>query len=65
MMTAQELIAERLKKHYTQSGLAKALGMERRQIIRYEQGVSPVPSEVAWKVRYSIPDARRIRADRN
>lgn len=67
-ISAAELLARREALGLTQAQLAAALGMQRRQIIRYETGAAPVPTLVAhasaWLLlnppgRAAAPPSRR------
>lgn len=57
-MKPEELKRLREQRGYSQARLAAALGMGRRQIIRYEQGESVIPSVVVMALKV-LPSAKR------
>ncbi len=52
-----DFIAAREELGLTQKVLAERLGLQRRQILRYESGESEVPTVVAFSVRYLLAQA--------
>lgn len=50
-ISGEDFRAWRQKKAYTQEAAAKALGISRRMVVYYEDGVKPVPRTVALATR--------------
>lgn len=57
-MKPEELKRLREQRGYSQAALAEALGLGRRQIIRYEAGQSDIPVTVVMALKM-LPSAKR------
>ena len=57
-MTPEELKFLRAQRGYSQAALAEALGLDRRQIIRYEAGESVIPVTVVMALKV-LPSSKR------
>ena len=53
-MTPEEFKKQRVQRSHSQESLAEALDYSRRQIIRWESGESPIPDEIAYRIRYEV-----------
>jgi transcriptional regulator with XRE-family HTH domain len=60
MRTAEFVRRARAKLNLTQAELAKALGLERRSIMRYEKG-SPLQPHIRYAIKWLVARDKRLK----